>query len=117
MRKIVVVAVFFLCGLAIWRPSLHDIGIALVILALTLIAGVGRLGIGFVRSPRPASKPDPLDEKQGELDVSTNGVHGSYRCRERSGGDEVRKPRFLPQTRCPAEPGLRSPFSRSKNLI
>jgi hypothetical protein len=63
MRNAIVVAVLILCGLAIWRPSLRDIGIALVVLALTLIAGVGRLGIGFVRPPRLASKPDPSDEK------------------------------------------------------
>jgi hypothetical protein len=61
--RIVVIAVLLLCGWAIWRPTLHDLGIALVILALTVIAGVGRLGIGFVRPPRPASKPDPSDEK------------------------------------------------------
>ena len=62
MRKLIVVAVLLLCGLAIWRPSLRDIGIGLVVLALVLIAGVGRLGIGFVRPPRPGEKPDPSDE-------------------------------------------------------
>jgi hypothetical protein len=60
---VVVVAVFLLSGLAIWRPSLHDVGIALVIVALTVIAGVGRLGIGFVRPPRTGAKPDPSEEK------------------------------------------------------
>jgi len=63
MKTVVVVAVFLLCGLAMWRPSLNDIGIALVILALTLIAGVGRLGIGFARARRPASKPDSSDKE------------------------------------------------------
>jgi hypothetical protein len=56
MRIVVVVAVLLLCGWAIWQPSLHDLGIAFVIVALTLIAGVGRLGIGFVRPPGPQTK-------------------------------------------------------------
>jgi hypothetical protein len=62
MRRVVVVAVLLLCGWAIWRPSLRDTGIALVILALTLIAGVGRLGVGFVLPPKAGSKPDPSND-------------------------------------------------------
>ena len=62
MRKFIVVVVLLLCGWAMWRPSLRDIGIALVVVALVWIAGVGRLGIGFVRPPRPGAKPDPSDE-------------------------------------------------------
>ncbi len=62
MRKVIVVAVLLLCGLAVWRPSLRDIGIALIVVALVLIAGVGRLGIGFVRPPKAGAKPDPSDE-------------------------------------------------------
>jgi hypothetical protein len=62
MRKFIVVGILLLCGWAIWRPSLRDIGIALVVVALVLIAGVGRLGIGFVRPSKTRGKPDPSDE-------------------------------------------------------
>lgn len=62
VRKVIVTAVLALCGLAIWRSSLRDIGIALVVAALVLIAGVGRLGIGFVRPPSPPVNPDPPDK-------------------------------------------------------
>jgi hypothetical protein len=62
MRKFIVVGVLLLCGWALWRPSLRDIGIALIVVALVWIAGVGRLGIGFVRPPRPGVKPDLPDE-------------------------------------------------------
>ena len=62
MRKFIVVVVLLLCGWAMWRPSLRDIGIALDVVALVWIAEVDRLGIGFVRPPRPGAKPDPSDE-------------------------------------------------------
>jgi hypothetical protein len=62
MRKVLVVAILFLCGLAMWRPSLRDIGIGLVVLALVLIAGFGRFGIGFVRPPKQRDQPGPSDD-------------------------------------------------------
>ena len=62
MRRLIVVVILLLCGLAIWRPSLREIGIALVLIALVFIVGVGRLGIGFVRSTRPEPKRDFSDE-------------------------------------------------------
>jgi hypothetical protein len=64
-RNLIVVAALFLCGLAIWRPSLRDFGIGLVVAALVLIAGVGRLGIGFVRPPRSRREQDHSDEEGG----------------------------------------------------
>jgi hypothetical protein len=60
MRKAIVIAVLILCGGAMWHPTLREIGIAFVVLCLTLIAGVGRLGTGFVRPPKPVSKPTSL---------------------------------------------------------
>lgn len=43
------VAALLLVVSATWRWTLRDLGIALVVLCLIVIAGVGRLGIGFVR--------------------------------------------------------------------
>src|ERR1022692_1623485 len=63
MRNVIVVAVLMLCGFAMWHPSLREVGVAFVVLWLTLIAGVGRLGIGFVLPPRPASIPDRAEKE------------------------------------------------------
>jgi hypothetical protein len=63
MRKLIIVGVLLLCGLLVWRPSLRDIGIAMVIAALVLIAGVGRLGISFVRPPRPSPEADASSDE------------------------------------------------------
>jgi hypothetical protein len=56
------VAVLPFCGSAIWRWSPRDFGIALVVLCLIVIAGVGRLGINFVRPAKPTPKPEDQTE-------------------------------------------------------
>jgi hypothetical protein len=48
MRKFIVLVSSLLCGWAMWRPSLRDIGIALVVVALVWIAGL--VGWGSVLS-------------------------------------------------------------------
>jgi len=61
MRKFIVVVILLLDSWAMWRRSLRDIGIAVVVVAIVCDAGVGRLVFGFVSPTRPREKPDRLD--------------------------------------------------------